>query len=121
MIEEGLFELFPMNAVFGMHNWPGLDAGQFAVRSGAMMASDTEFRIRLFGKGGHAALPHQCIDPLQPLMHVAQALQSIITRNLDTQDSAVVSVTNVHAGRDGSLTVVPDDAWLGGTFRAFFP
>lgn len=119
MIEEGLFDLFPMDAVFGMHNWPGLEAGQFAVRPGAMMASDTEFRIRLFGKGGHAALPQQCIDPLQPLMHVAQVLQSIITRNLDTQDPAVISVTNIHAGSDASLTVIPDDAWLGGTFRAF--
>ncbi len=119
MIEEGLFELFPMDAVFGMHNWPGLEAGQFAVRPGAMMASDTEFRIRLSGKGGHAALPQQCIDPLQPLMHIAQALQSIITRNLDTQDPAVISVTNIHAGSDASLTVIPDDAWLGGTFRAF--
>ncbi|GAB5343196.1 M20 aminoacylase family protein [Pseudomonas fluorescens] len=119
MIEEGLFKLFPMQAVFGMHNWPGLDVGQFAAHTGAMMASDTEFRIRLFGKGGHAALPHQCIDPMQPLLHVAQALQSIITRNLDTQDPAVVSVTNIHAGSDASLTVVPDEAWLGGTFRAF--
>lgn len=119
MIEDGLFELFPMDAVFGMHNWPGLGAGQFAVHPGAMMASDTEFRVRLFGKGGHAALPQQCIDPLQPLMHIAQAMQSIITRNLDTQDPAVISVTHIQAGSDGSLTVIPDEAWLGGTFRAF--
>ncbi|AZE83428.1 N-acyl-L-amino acid amidohydrolase [Pseudomonas orientalis] len=119
MIEDGLFDLFPMGAVFGMHNWPGLEAGQFAVHPGAMMASDTEFRIRVFGKGGHAALPHQCIDPLQPLVHIAQAFQSIITRNVDTQDPAVISVTNLHAGNDVSLTVIPDDAWLGGTFRAF--
>ncbi|SDZ62174.1 M20 aminoacylase family protein [Pseudomonas salomonii] len=119
MIEDGLFELFPMGAVFGMHNWPGLEAGQFAVHPGAMMASDTEFRIRVFGKGGHAALPHQCTDPLQPLVHIAQAFQSIITRNVDTQEPAVISVTNMHAGSDVSLTVIPDDACLGGTFRAF--
>lgn len=119
MIEDGLFERFPMQAVFGMHNWPGLAAGQFAVHAGAMMASDTEFRMKVIGKGGHAALPHQCIDPLQPLMHIAQALQSIITRNLDTQDPAVISVTHLQAGSQESLTVVPDEAWLGGTFRAF--
>lgn len=119
MIEDGLFELFPMDAVFGMHNWPGLGVGEFAVHPGAMMASDTEFRIRLLGKGGHAALPQQCVDPMQPLIHIAQAMQSIITRNLDTQDPAVLSITHIQAGSDGSLTVIPNEAMLGGTFRAF--
>jgi len=117
MIEEGLFETFPMDAIFGMHNWPGLGVGKFAVHSGPMMASDTEFRIRLTGKGGHAALPHQCVDPMPPMMHIVQGLQSIISRNNDAQSAAVISVTHMGAGGDDTLTVVPDTALIGGTFR----
>ena len=117
MIQDGLFEKFPCDAVFGMHNWPGMPVGNFGVISGPMMASSNEFQIKLRGRGAHAALPHNGADPIVAATHLAQALQNIITRNKDPIDQAVLSITQIHAGH--ATNVIPDDAWIGGTIRTF--
>ncbi len=117
MIEDGLFEKFPMEAVFGMHNWPGIKAGQFAVSHGPVMASSSEFHLVVCGKGGHAALPHTSIDPVPIACEIVQAFQTILTRNMKPADAGVLSVTMFHAGE--TLTVTPNDAKLGGTVRTF--
>jgi hippurate hydrolase len=119
MIEQGLFERFPMQAVFGMHNWPGLPAGQFAIMPGPMMASADQFDIIVKGHGAHAAMPHQGVDPLVAGSALLQALQTIPSRTLDPLDAAVLSVTRFHAG--DAYNVIPDHAVLGGTVRAFRP
>ncbi|MBP0597957.1 amidohydrolase [Herbaspirillum sp. LeCh32-8] len=117
MIEDGLFERFPMESVYGIHNWPGMPTGFFGVNSGAIMASSSEFRIIMRGKGSHAALPHNAIDPVSAIVQLAQSLQTILTRNKRPTDSAVMSVTQIHAGETSN--VIPDSAWLGGTVRTF--
>ncbi|MFA7317458.1 MAG: M20 aminoacylase family protein [Sulfuricella sp.] len=119
MIEDGLFQRFPMQAVFGMHNWPGLPAGQFAIMPGPMMASADQFDIVIKGHGAHAAMPHQGADPVAAGSALAQALQTIVSRTLDPLDAAVLSVTRFHAGE--AYNVIPDHATLGGTVRAFRP
>lgn len=120
MIEEGLFEQFPVDAVFGMHNWPGLPAGQFAVHSGPVMACADQFDILLKGHGAHAAMPHQGRDPLVAGAALVQALQSVVGRNLDPLDSAVLSITQFFAGGE-AYNVIPAEARIGGTVRAFRP
>ena len=119
MIEEGLFELFPMQAVFGMHNWPGLPVGTFAVSSGPVMASSNDFRITIRGKGSHAALPHNGIDPVPVACQLVMALQAIISRNKKPIEGGVISVTMIHAGE--ATNVVPDACELQGTVRTFTP
>jgi len=117
MIEDGLFKRFPVDAVFGIHNWPGMPAGSFGVVEGPIMASSNEFRITVRGTGSHAALPHNGRDPVFTAVQIANGLQSIITRNKKPIDTAVLSVTQIHAGE--AANVVPDQAWLGGTVRTF--
>ncbi|MDR5751736.1 MULTISPECIES: M20 aminoacylase family protein [unclassified Caballeronia] len=117
MIEDGLFERFPVDAVFGIHNWPGIPAGQFGVTEGPIMASSNEFRIKIRGTGSHAALPHNGHDPVFTAVQIANGLQGIITRNKKPMDTAVLSITQIHAG--DAMNVVPDEAWLGGTVRTF--
>ncbi|NBQ90626.1 MAG: amidohydrolase [Betaproteobacteria bacterium] len=117
MIKDGLFEKFPMEAIFGMHNWPGMKAGQFAVCDGPMMASSNEFHIKIIGKGSHAALPHNGIDPVPVACQMVQAFQTIITRNKRPIDAAVISVTMIHAGE--ATNVVPDHCVVQGTVRTF--
>lgn len=117
MMDDGLFEKFPMEAVFGMHNWPGLPAGTFALSTGPVMASSSEFRIALFGKGGHAALPHTTLDPIPVACQLVTALQSIVSRNLKPIDAGVVSVTMMHAGL--ARNVIADMCELQGTVRTF--
>jgi amidohydrolase len=117
MINDGLFKQFPCDAVFGLHNWPGLAEGHFGVTSGPMMASSNTFEITIRGKGGHAALPHNSADPVLAGAQVVQALQSIITRNKRPVDAAVLSVTQFHAGETSN--VIPDSAFIGGTVRTF--
>ena len=117
MVKEGLFEQFPMEAVFGMHNWPGMKAGQFAVSPGPAMASSNEFAITIRGKGGHAALPHTGIDPVPVACEMVQAFQTIITRNKKPTDAGVISVTMIHAGEANN--VIPDSCELKGTVRTF--
>jgi hippurate hydrolase len=117
MIRDGLFDLFPCDAVFGMHNWPGIPVGDFAVTPGPMMASSNEFQITVKGKGGHAALPHNSADPVFAASQMIGSLQAIITRNKRPVDAAVLSITQFHAG-DAS-NIIPDSAWIGGTVRTF--
>jgi hippurate hydrolase len=119
MIEEGLFDRFPMEAVFGMHNWPGQEPGRFGVLSGAVMASADEFDIVIAGRGAHAAMPHQGTDAIAAGAALVQALQSIVARNIDPMDSAVLSITQFHAG--DAYNVLPERALLCGTARAFSP
>ncbi len=117
MIEGGLFKRFPCEAVFGIHNWPGLPVGHFAVNPGAIMASSNEFRITVRGKGGHAAMPHNTRDPVFAAIQIANGLQGIITRNKKPVDTAVLSITQLQAGE--ASNVIPDEASLGGTVRTF--
>ena len=117
MIADGLFEQFPMEAVFGMHNWPGSQVGKFAVSPGPVMASSNEFRIVIRGKGGHAALPHLGLDPVPVACQMVQAFQTIISRNKKPIDAGVVSVTMIHAGE--ATNVIPDSCELQGTVRTF--
>ena len=117
MIKEGLLERFPMDAIFGLHNWPGLKAGQFAIKEGPCFASSNEFRITLRGKGAHAAMPHLGIDPVPVACQMVQAFQTIITRNKRPIDAGVISVTMVHAGE--ATNVVPDSCEIRGTVRTF--
>ncbi|MCL2876083.1 MAG: M20 family metallopeptidase [Betaproteobacteria bacterium] len=117
MVEDGLFEQFPMEAIYGMHNWPGLPAGEFAVHAGPVMAGTDRFDIRIRGVGGHAAMPHLTVDSLHAGAALVQAMQSVISRSIDPFDSAVVSVTCFHAG--GAYNVIPGQAELSGTLRSF--
>jgi amidohydrolase len=117
MIKDGLFEEFPMEAVFGMHNWPGEQIGRFAVSAGPVMASSNEFKITIRGKGSHAALPHNGVDPVPIACQMVQAFQTIISRNKKPIDAGVISVTMIHAGE--ATNVVPDSCELQGTVRTF--
>ncbi len=117
MIDDGLFERFPMEAIFGMHNWPGLDAGSFAVHRGPTMASADRFDVEVRGHGAHAAMPHLGIDPVVAAAALVQAVQTIASRTLDPHDPAVVSVTMFNAGE--AYNVIPDRVRLSGTVRAF--
>lgn len=117
MIEQGLFDRFPMDAVFGMHNWPGLPTGHFAVHRGPVMAGADQFDIVLRGRGAHAAMPHQGADPVVAGAVLVHALQTIVSRNLDPLESGVLSVTRFHAGE--AYNIIPEQATLGGTVRTF--
>jgi hippurate hydrolase len=117
MIKDGMFEKFPMQAVFGMHNWPGAQVGTFAVSPGPVMASSNEFKITIRGKGSHAALPHNGIDPVPVACQLVMAFQTIISRNKKPVDAGVISVTMVHAGE--ATNVVPDFCVIQGTVRTF--
>ncbi len=117
MIKDGLFELFPMEAIFGAHNWPGLAVGEFAVKSGPVFASSNEFRITIRGRGAHAAMPHNGIDPVPVACQMVQAFQTIISRNKRPIDAGVISVTMLQAGE--ATNVVPDTCELQGTVRTF--
>ncbi len=117
MIADGLFEKFPCDAIFGMHNRPGLSLGQFAVRAGPMMAGGAFFDIRITGKGAHAARPEAGIDPVLVAAHITIALQSIVSRNVRPLDAAVLSVTKIIGG--DAYNVIPQTAQLAGTVRAF--
>ena len=117
MIEDGLFQQFPCDVIFGMHNRPNLDVGKFAVRSGAMMAGGGFFDINITGVGAHGARPEAGIDPVVVAAHMVTALQTIVSRNLYSQDQAVLSITQIHAG--DAYNVIPQTAHLAGTVRTF--
>jgi amidohydrolase len=119
MVEEGLLERFPAEQVFGMHNWPRLPLGQFAMRPGPVMAAADRIAIRLVGRGGHGAMPHHSRDPVVAGAQIVSALQTIVARNADPIDRAVVSITQFHAG--DADNVIPHTASLGGTARSFTP
>ena len=117
MLQEGLFERFPMEAVFGMHNWPGLPAGSFAASAGPVMASANTFKIVIHGRGAHAAMPQLGVDPVLVACQTVIALQTIISRNLKPIEAAVLSVTMLHAGE--ATNVIPDACTIEGTVRSF--
>ena len=117
MIDDGLFVQCPMEAVFGMHNWPGMPAGKFGVTPGPMMASSNEFEVIIKGKGSHAAQPHKSVDPVMIAVQIAQSWQTIVARNVNPNDSAVLSITQIHSG--SATNVIPDEATLIGTVRTF--
>ena len=117
MINDGLFERWPVEAVFGLHNWPGLPAGSLAVSPGPVMASSNEFKITIRGKGGHAAMPDRSIDPIPLACQLVQSFQTIISRNKKPIDTGVISVTMIHAGE--ATNVVPDSCEIQGTVRTF--
>jgi amidohydrolase len=119
MVEEGLFERFPMQMVFGLHNWPGLPAGSIAAMEGPVMAGADRFEITITARGAHAAMPHQGTDAILAGSALVQALQSLVSRATDPLDSAVVSVTRFHAGHADNI--LPEQAILGGTVRSFRP
>jgi hippurate hydrolase len=117
MIADRLFERFPCDAIFGMHNRPGLPLGKFAVRSGAMMAGGAFFDIDIIGRGAHGARPETGIDPIVAAAQLTTALQTIVARNVAPVETAVVTVTMIHAG--DAYNVIPQSARLAGTVRAF--
>jgi hippurate hydrolase len=117
MIKDGLFEQFPMQAVFGMHNWPGMPVGTFAVSAGPVMASSNEFKITIRGKGAHGAMPHLGLDPVPVACQMVQAFQTIISRNKKPIEAGVISVTMIHTGE--ATNVVPDSCEMQGTVRTF--
>ncbi len=117
MLEDGLFERFPMEAIFGAHNWPGLEVGRFAVSSGPSFASSNDFAVAVRGKGAHAAMPHNGIDPIPVACQLVQAFQTIVSRNQRPIDAGVISVTMIHAGE--ATNVIPQECELRGTVRTF--
>ena len=117
MVDDGLFKRFPCDAIFGMHNRPGMPLGKFAVRSGPMMAGGAFFDIDIEGRGAHGARPEAGVDSVLVAAHVTAALQSIVSRNVRPVDTAVVSVTQIHGGN--AYNVIPQTARLSGTVRAF--
>jgi amidohydrolase len=119
MMADGLFTQFPMDAVYGLHNWPGVAVGEMAAMPGAVMAGTCAFEIAVRGQGCHAAMPHQGVDTLLASSHLVVALQTVVARNVHPGEAAVVSVTQIHGGE--ALNIIPDDAVVRGTIRAFNP
>jgi hippurate hydrolase len=117
MMRDGLFQKYPVEAIFGAHNWPGMQVGQFALKSGPCFASSNEFKVTIRGKGSHAAMPHDGIDPVPVACQMVQAFQTIVSRNVRPIDAAVISVTMIHAGE--ASNVIPNGCTLSGTVRAF--
>ena len=119
MIEDGLFEKFPCGSVYGVHNMPGKETGSFHMRPGPLMAAYDSFQIKVRGRGCHGAMPHQGLDPIVVASHIVTALQTITSRNLNPVESAVISVTQIHAGDTNN--VIPDSVFMEGTTRCFKP
>ncbi len=121
MVQEGLFERFPANEVYAVHNWPGLPPGQIAVRPGPVMAATDEIQVTVRGRGGHGAMPHLAVDPVVVTAHVITALQTIASRNVNPLDAIVVSVCSMETSQVGAFNVIPDSVKLVGTVRSFRP
>ena len=121
MVKEGLFEKFPCQEIYALHNWPGLPVGKMQVRPGPMMAATDEVRIKITGRGGHAALPHLSVDPVVVTAHVITALQTIASRNANPLDSIVVSLCSMQTSQLGAFNVIPGHVELIGTVRTFRP
>jgi len=119
MIEDGLFERFPVQSIFGMHNWPAMRPGTFGINPGPMMAAADRITIEITGKGGHGAHAYQTIDPVLVAAHIITAVQSIVSRNVRPIDSAVISLCAMRAGELGAMSVIPGSATLVGTVRSF--
>ncbi len=121
MIEDGLFERFPVQAVYGMHNWPAMRPGTIGINPGPMMAAADRITIEITGQGGHGAHPYQTVDPVLVAAHIITAVQSIVSRNVKPLDSAVISLCALRAGELGAMSVIPGSATLVGTVRTFSP
>ena len=119
MIEDGLFEQFPMDSVWGMHNWPGLDEGSVAIHKGSVMAAADKFEVTINGNGGHAAMPQVTNDPVLAVTAIVQALQQIVSRKQNPLDAVVVSVTQINAG--SGFNIIPQTADFVGTIRTVHP
>jgi amidohydrolase len=119
MMEDGLFQRFPMQAVFALHNWPALPSGQMGVRVGPIMASTNRFEIRVRGKGGHAAQPHTTIDPIPVACAIVGQLQALVSRTVDPVDSAVLTIGKIESGTVENI--IPNEAFIYGTFRSLRP
>ena len=119
MIDDGLFERFPCDAVYAMHNWPGLPPGTIAVRPGPMMAAADRVTILVEGRGGHGAHAYLAVDPVVVAAHIVTAAQTIVSRNVRPIDSAVLSLCSIHAGNPGAMSVIPREAQIVGTVRTF--
>jgi amidohydrolase len=121
MIEDGLFERFPVDAVFGMHNWPAMRPGTVGINPGPMMAAADRITIEVTGRGGHGAHAYQTIDPVLVSAHIITAVQSIVSRNVKPVDSAVISICSMRAGDPAAMSVIPGSVQLVGTVRTFSP
>ena len=121
MVQEGLFERFPADQIYALHNWPALPPGKVAVRAGPMMAATDEIQITVRGKGGHAAMPQLGIDPVLMSAHIITALQSVASRNIDPVDALVISVCSMQTSQVGAFNILPDSVTLIGTVRSFRP
>ena len=121
MIRDGLFERFPVGAIYAMHNWPAMQPGTVGLNPGPMMAAADRITIEITGKGGHGAHPYQTVDPVLVAAHIITAVQSIVSRNVKAMDNAVVSLCSMQAGDPGAMSVVPGSATLVGTVRTFKP
>jgi amidohydrolase len=121
MIEDGLFDRFPVEAIYAMHNWPALKPGTIGINPGAMMAAADRVTIDIAGKGGHGAHPHLAVDPVVVAAHIITAVQSIVSRNVRPIDEAVISICAVQAGDPQAMSVIPGNATLVGTVRTFNP
>jgi len=119
MVREGLFEKFPANEVYALHNWPGLPPGKIAVGTGPMMAATDEVQITIRGTGGHGAMPHLVVDPVVAAAQVIGALQTIASRNVEPTDAVVVSICSLQSSQVGAFNVVPESVRLVGTVRSF--
>src|SRR2546422_785546 len=108
MVKEGLFERFPANEIYALHNWPGLPPGKLAVRAGPVMAATDEIQITVRGRGGHAAMPHLVVDPVVAASHIIAALQTIASRNVSPVDAVVVSIASMQTSQLGAFNVIPD-------------
>ncbi|MFP6682930.1 MAG: M20 aminoacylase family protein [Gammaproteobacteria bacterium] len=119
MMDDGLFERFPVDGVYGMHNWPGHQVGKMATRSGPIMAAMDVFEVKIIGRGGHGALPHLTVDPILLAAQLVTQWQGIVSRNVNPIEAAVISVTQIHAG--DAWAVIPNEVVLRGTVRSFKP
>jgi hippurate hydrolase len=119
MVQQGLFERFPADEVYALHNWPELPAGRIAMRAGPVMAATDEIAITIHGSGGHAAMPHLAVDPVVIAAQVITALQTVASRNVAPVDAVVVSICSMHTSQTGAFNVIPDAVHLLGTVRSF--
>lgn len=117
MCEEGIMDRFNIDAVYGLHNWPNMPVGSMGMRAGAIMAAADRFTVTVTGKGGHAAMPHLCTDPILAASAIVQGLNTIVSRNVDPMDQAVISVTQIHGG--DAFNVIPEQVDITGTLRTF--
>ena len=121
MMEDGLFDKFPADEVYALHNWPGIPAGKIGLRPGPTMAAADKVSIHIEGRGGHGAHPHIAIDPVVVAAHIIVAAQSIVSRGINPIDTAVISLCHVNAGNEGAMSVIPREATIVGTVRTFKP